>query len=80
MIGVFKIFLRHMERNEMKADLPFWCWPYSWIMLAFVSILQDQPERAVRVLAKMKKLKLNPDIRTFGFSLSSHLDYLYRVV
>lgn len=44
-----------------------------------VLILQDQPERAVRMLAKMKKLKIQPDIRTYQqlFSLVGNTNAPY---
>lgn len=42
-------------------------------------ILQDQPERAVRILAKMKKLRVQPDIRTYEllFSLFGNVNAPY---
>ena len=41
--------------------------------------LQDQPERAVRLLAKMRQLKLQPDIRTYEllFSLFGNVNAPY---
>lgn len=41
--------------------------------------MQDQPERAVRMLAKMKQLKLQPDIRTYEllFSLFGNVNAPY---
>lgn len=40
---------------------------------------QDQPERAVRILAKMKHLKILPDIRTYEllFSLFGNVNAPY---
>lgn len=44
-----------------------------------VNILQDEPERAVRVLAKMKSLKIKSDIRTYEllFSLFGNVNAPY---
>lgn len=41
--------------------------------------MQDQPERAIRVLAKMKNLKILPDIRTYEllFSLFGNVNAPY---
>lgn len=41
--------------------------------------LQNQPERAVRVLAKMKLMNIQPDIRTYGllFSLFANVNAPY---
>lgn len=41
--------------------------------------MQDQPERAVHVFAKMKQLKLQPDIRTYEllFSLFGNVNAPY---
>lgn len=41
--------------------------------------MQDQPERAIRVLAKMKKLNICPDIRTYEllFSLFGNVNAPY---
>lgn len=41
--------------------------------------MQDQPERAVRILAKMKKLRVQPDIRTYEllFSLFGNVNAPY---
>jgi hypothetical protein len=46
----------------------------------FVALnLQDQPERAVQILAKMKRLKILPDIRTYEllFSLFGNVNAPY---
>lgn len=42
-------------------------------------ILQDQPERAVKLLAKMRQLKIQPDIRTYEllFSLFGNVNAPY---
>ncbi|OAP14668.1 hypothetical protein AXX17_AT1G70750 [Arabidopsis thaliana] len=52
-------------------------YPFNNLLAAYDSL--DQPERAVRVLARMKELKLRPDMRTYEllFSLFGNVNAPY---
>ena len=52
---------------------------YQKIQNDIALILQDQPERSVKILAKMKLLKILPDIRTYEllFSLFGNVNAPY---
>ncbi|ESQ27501.1 hypothetical protein EUTSA_v10018138mg [Eutrema salsugineum] len=54
-----------------------YAYPYNNLLAAYDSL--DQPERAVRVLARMKQLKLRPDMRTYEllFSLFGNVNAPY---
>ncbi|CAH2067553.1 unnamed protein product [Thlaspi arvense] len=54
-----------------------YAYPYNNLLAACDSL--DQPERAVRVLARMKQLKLRPDMRTYEllFSLFGNVNAPY---
>ncbi|CAN8240166.1 unnamed protein product [Cochlearia groenlandica] len=54
-----------------------YAYPFNNLLAAYDSL--DQPERAVRVLARMKQLKLRPDMRTFEllFSVFSNVNAPY---
>lgn len=53
--------------------------PNNFIIKALLLMMQDQPERGLRVLAKLKKLNLMPDIRTYEllFSLFGNVNAPY---
>ncbi|KAL1190046.1 Pentatricopeptide repeat-containing protein [Cardamine amara subsp. amara] len=54
-----------------------YAYPFNNLLAAYDSL--DQPERAVRVLARMKQLKIRPDMRTFEllFSLFGNVNAPY---
>ncbi|KAG7587233.1 Pentatricopeptide repeat [Arabidopsis thaliana x Arabidopsis arenosa] len=54
-----------------------YAYPFNNLLAAYDSL--DQPERAVRVLARMKQLKLRPDMRTYEllFSLFGNVNAPY---
>ena len=66
--------------NHLIDEFKYYIWMISLSIDNFgVLILQDQPERAVRMLAKMIKLKIQPDIRTYQqlFSLVGNTNAPY---
>lgn len=66
--------------NHLIDEFKYYIWMISLSVENFsLLILQDQPERAVRMLAKMKKLKIQPDIRTYQqlFSLVGNTNAPY---
>ncbi|CAA7042532.1 unnamed protein product [Microthlaspi erraticum] len=61
---------------DQISECPY-TYPFNNLLAAYDSL--DQPERAVRVLARMKQLKLRPDMRTYEllFSLFGNVNAPY---
>ncbi|XP_010539794.1 PREDICTED: pentatricopeptide repeat-containing protein At1g76280 isoform X2 [Tarenaya hassleriana] len=60
-----------------QVSEPCYAYPFNNLLAACDTL--DQPERALRVLAKMKQLKVHPDIRTYEllFSLFGNVNAPY---